>query len=457
MCSTGGSINNLMIKTSLGIEISGKDLRFALLKASFGKVRLLRVGVVEKFLELEPAERSQKVRDLVQKERLSAPRTYLSLPAQRGIIRQINLPIEVKENLKSAVELQVESLSPWPASEIYWDYGFAAPGKVDKLLRITVAIIPKLELEPWVEFFKAVKLPLAGASLTPVSQAHGIGFLWKDDAPTLVLDCKEDGVEGTLTGRGKLGSAHAKGEETASMVKSVSERLMSVARVGATEITRMLVFGANSAELRQDNPALPLENASKEHVSSFSAIAAALLGIKSSGFSANLVPLELRHRRNHMQLLPTYVLMLVAIGLGFLAVAREPYQMSVYGAQLDTEIKTLAPTVKDLAQQESELDSLTKRHRALFTNFAQRDRNLEALRELTKVLPQTAFITTYSFQDGGVTIAGFSVSASEVQKALEDSPLFKEVQFTSSVTRDTAGTSAGKDRFTLKAAIEVQP
>jgi type IV pilus assembly PilN-like protein len=50
-------------------------------------------------------------------------------------------------------------------------------------------------------------------------------------------------------------------------------------------------------------------------------------------------------------------------------------------------------------------------------------------------------------------IAGFSESAAAIQKLLEDSPLFRDVQFTTSIVRD----AVGKDRFNLRASIEVRP
>ncbi len=107
-----------MIKTSLGIQISGKDLRIALLKSTFGKARLVRTTVIQEFAQMPVEEQKKKLMDLVRKERLSASRVFLSLPHHHGMVRQLELPVEVKETLKAALELQIETLSPWPAEEI---------------------------------------------------------------------------------------------------------------------------------------------------------------------------------------------------------------------------------------------------------------------------------------------------------------------------------------------------
>ena len=73
--------------------------------------------------------------------------------------------------------------------------------------------------------------------------------------------------------------------------------------------------------------------------------------------------------------------------------------------------------------------------------------------ELSRLLPQGTWLASYTCQDNIVTITGFSESAASIQKLLEDSPVFRDAQFTSSITRDTAG----KDRFSLRASIEVRP
>ena len=65
---------------------------------------------------------------------------------------------------------------------------------------------------------------------------------------------------------------------------------------------------------------------------------------------------------------------------------------------------------------------------------------------MSRVLPASAFLVSYGYQDGNVTISGFAESASEIQNLLETSSMFKGAEFTNSVTRD----ATGKDRFTMK-------
>ena len=95
------------------------------------------------------------------------------------------------------------------------------------------------------------------------------------------------------------------------------------------------------------------------------------------------------------------------------------------------------------------MNDLSTRLRAFTTALQTRDRNLEVLRELARILPPTAFLSNYSYQDGSITVSGFASSASEIQSLLESSSMFKNAEFTNSVTRDS-----DKDLFTVKLAFE---
>ena len=132
--------------------------------------------------------------------------------------------------------------------------------------------------------------------------------------------------------------------------------------------------------------------------------------------------------------------------LGLALLLRDPYQNTVYASRLDAEIRKVAPQVKEVAGQEAEMNSLSGKSRALTAQLGNHDYNLEALRELARILPESAFVVSYGYQDGIVTISGFAQSASEIQNLLENSSVFKGVEFTNSVMRD----STGKDRFTMK-------
>ena len=442
----------IILATGLGLEIIGRDLRIAAVRATLNKFRLGKCSVISGFLDLSEEDRRRTLSDFVRKQKLFAARVFLTLPHDKGVVRQMEFPVEVKEKLKSAVALQVETLSPWPVNEIYWDVSEEQPTKGARTFSAAVGIVPRDVLDPWISFFKSVGLPLSGAALSSLACAHGVATIWNDSVPTLVAGCETDYVEGALVQGTRLVSITTRGSDTTQTLQSVVERLLSTARVGSPDNVRIIAYGAAAESLGSFVVVrIPIEGAGPDSFKSFGAISAALSAMKRSAFSANFIPPELRFRRSLLQLVPTYVLIAVICLLGIAMLLREPYQYMLYGAVLDDEIRKISTGANQVSLQETALNQLSEKYRALVGHFRVRDMTLESLKELSRILPPTTWLTAFNYQDGSFSISGLAQSASEIQKVVEDSPLFKDVQFTSSVTRD----ANGQDRFSLKASIEV--
>jgi Tfp pilus assembly protein PilN len=441
----------VLLRNSTGIEIGESDLVIATVRGTFGKMRLMNIHRLAGFMAGGEPERKQAIKNLLKKHRVPTSRVYLTLPREQGIVRQIELPADVRAKLPGIVKIQVETLSPWPVAEIYWDFSVEAPKKDQKLVIVTIVIIPRVHLDPWVAFFKSVGLPLSGAAPASVAHAHGIRALWKETTPTIVLRRETSYTEGIVVQGNHLAALTAPSGEDGAVPMSLVSRLLSVAKLPSTEGTRLISCGQLPVVV-EENPRLPIENAKPDATRDFGSISAALFALIPSAFKVNLLPPELRYRESQMRLIPALALLFVAILMGAALLSREPYQNTVYASQLNGEIKKIAPKVKEVADQEKELDQLTQRHKVLTSQLQNHDYVLETVVELARVLPPSAFLANYSYQDGALTVSGFAQSASEIQSVLENSPVFKGVEFTTGVARDPSG----KDRFTLKMALEAK-
>ncbi len=366
------------------------------------------------------------------------------------MVRYLDLPVEVRESLRSAVEFQVESLSPWPKEEIYWDMSSKDRGKPGKSLRVTIAIMTREGLDPWIDLFSSASLPLTGATLSTLACAHAATALWPDERPMVLLGLESEYAEGCLVHDGRMTSltvdeAGSSNQRAASMIA----RLASQARVMSLEAARTVAHGSKLEDLDGDNPRLPVEGTVDRPRGFFGALAAALSGVGESPFAVNVIPSERRYRSKQAQLVPTFVLVLLLVLVGTALGLRAPYQWSVYASGLETAIRSVAPTVRDLTDQEMEMNALSEKYRALSVHLAGGDSTLEVLQELVRVLPPDTWLSAVSLQEGAATITGFSGSASEIQRLIEESPFFEDAEFVSTVTRD----DAGRDRFTLRFSV----
>jgi general secretion pathway protein L len=80
---------------------------------------------------------------------------------------------------------------------------------------------------------------------------------------------------------------------------------------------------------------------------------------------------------------------------------------------------------------------------------------VEILNELTKILPDTAYLTELAIDDGRVDLAGLAASAATITTLLEQSPVFVDAALTAPVTLDP---TENKDRFSIRVRLRpVEP
>jgi general secretion pathway protein L len=134
------------------IDAAGEDLQIALVHVFAGKERVQRTAAANRDNLLSVLGKASN-------------RVFLRLGRDQGVVRQLQLPSDVQQDLKSALALQIEAISAWPEQDVYWDYAVRRSADKPKWLDITVVIIPKSVLDPWLRFFESCKAPLSGATL----------------------------------------------------------------------------------------------------------------------------------------------------------------------------------------------------------------------------------------------------------------------------------------------------
>jgi general secretion pathway protein L len=78
---------------------------------------------------------------------------------------------------------------------------------------------------------------------------------------------------------------------------------------------------------------------------------------------------------------------------------------------------------------------------------------VSVIENLTRLLPDSAWLTDLRIDGDTVDISGFSKSAASLIPILETSSVFSEAAFTSAVTRDP---SEAKERFSMKLRVRKQ-
>jgi general secretion pathway protein L len=139
-------------------------------------------------------------------------------------------------------------------------------------------------------------------------------------------------------------------------------------------------------------------------------------------------------------------MVLLAVGNGVSYLVKERIQLE----QIEERIARLQPQVLEVEKAGRRYRQLRERKKNLETISRQPASLLAVLKELTIKLPSDVWLERFKMSKKEIEIAGFAKAASSLIPVLEDSPLFKDVKFTSTITSK----GGGRERFKLKITLE---
>ncbi len=396
------------------------------------------------------------------------PRTgiTLSIPKAWAIIRTVEFPSTVRENLASVVAFEMDRLTPFTSEEAFFDFKVLKEGgeKINLLLMAAKsdALMPYLN-----------SLAENGFTVERITvDIAGIGaFCGREgkDSDVLFIDMDEKEYEGALFAGGSIvkvfsGSFTSSGEtarvdEVSSQLKKLIEE--SIER-GKSPKVMAHIKGSNPSigELLKVKTSVPVSllkpsYAQIRYFQSFQDVPYGTVGSLIESLQAGRRGLNLLNKGLYTiqkpPLISTIILMtaIVIIWVAYLlaplrAEKQRLAEITQTAASMKAAVKKVEDLKKEVADINAEIDSIR--------NFKEeRPLALTLMKELTTVLPKTTWLTRVRITETGVDIEGYAASASELLPKLEASKLFQKVEFASPTFRDVKMNS---DRFVIKMEIE---
>jgi Tfp pilus assembly protein PilN len=181
------------------------------------------------------------------------------------------------------------------------------------------------------------------------------------------------------------------------------------------------------------------------------AVGAALRGVREAPLAANfLKSQETGNRRakalSVVNLLLACILLLALAAWGLSYPIRDELRLR----QLQGENQKLEPVIAALRQEETALQKVTKELNFLSSLEQRKGEVLRVLDELTKIVPNNAYLSNLRYRNRILEIQGNAENASALIPILERSPFLENVGF-------NAPSNRGRDNretFSLKADIE---
>jgi len=462
----------IYLKSSVGIEIREDDLIITCLRSNFSAGVFTSYRRISNYRDREREEVKRELDAFFKEAQVNREKIVLGLPGGDVVLRYLDFPREVEDNLKQVVFYQVQSLEPSEEERFYFDYAPVNPNGNSKKIRVLLAMIQKATLDGHLEVLGELGIHPTAVTFGSIALSNMFLGTQKIAGKTYILaDVRPGSLELLVLRDGSLAYAHQapKGEqvEWKALLLNELEVAISKIRMDPEETIEGIVLAGEASEplhqelrddledcdLIQSRVRFEMPSGNRAYLQT----AATSLGCAYSGMvrrpamKLNLLPAELRIRQTRWAYVPAMILvLLIAVlltGLGF----RQMVQERIFIRELDAEINRLEPRVAQVQAIRSQAEALEEKILFIEGLVHQRDMNLEILRELTEILPEDTYLRRFRNSDCRIEIEGYSPSAPDLLPRLEASPLLVDVEQRGTIFKDN---KTGKDRFTFNLRCE---
>ena len=454
----------MLFQTSLGVDIQEGALCLVCLKASSRDVQLVAHAVYPLEEGVADEEKAKGISELIQgflrENRISPTSMFLGIPRNTAILRYLEFPIAVKENLRESLGYELEKHVPFNPEDVYFDFQIISEDKTVGRLQLLLVVVKKQTLAPILDLARRLNVGISGVEISSTALANYFFRRREKGNVMSFIHMRGGDLELGLVKDGMLWySRHLSRNDKLSAVISAALSRMRQDFVAGDDPLDMVFCGMETdvpllkALDGADGINIRLPDLSKAQIPSATVMTAyglALKGIRKTSFNINLLPSGLRKKPSKFKFYAMFGLSLLML-LGGLAWGGGVFLQRQWALdRLEGEIQRLGSQLKKIERVKTEKQKIEDRIHYLNTLRRGGPPVLGVLKELSERIPEDAWVSRFNFSDKDVQIEGEATSASELIPLLEASPMFGGVAFLSAITR----VRDGKERFRIGLSLK---
>jgi len=466
--------------TSIGIAVRGEDLEAVCVRGRWNKVAVTGFLRIENYRSRPVEEVAEQYRRFRKANYAMTASAIVALPRESGLLRVLELPAEIGQNLAAAIGYQVDTLHPFEEGGVYFDYALLpAPGGQPQPasetgasrgpVRVAVGLAEKRSVDELYDWCCRAGIDVAGFTFSTAALYQAL----QKGAGLIVLDRQGGSTE--ILGLAADGGFCSRQCHAGQALEREIEFCAAELRWSAQDEHPVLCVGEQPEDAAAVPPGLRLEGgrlaplpavatdpqggaAEFRLKESFTAYATALLGLDrrlpltppKPGLRWNLLPSEKRVYRSHWAYTTAYALGTLAVLLAAAWPVTGWVQDRTYAAHLDRQIAALRPRVQYVDKLDGRQKGLLVKLQALKREQEDIGRKMEALQELTRLLPNSVWLNSAQIGDTQVYLVGQGEAVGGLLQTLSQSAYFDQPQFSSTVTRNADGKEVFQIRMRLR-------
>jgi general secretion pathway protein L len=456
----------LLFNSSIGIDINitTHQVRMVYLKGSFKGMHLAAAA------EFRPAPGQSKpgtstpdlskkdiqkeitdfINNFVIQNKITAADTFMGISGDQVMLREIEFPLAVKENLRTTLTYEIEKYFPLPADDVYFDFQIISEDKDAEKLRLLIAAVKKDRLEPFLKIAEQVETGVSGISILPAALAN---YFLKNrpapEKPLLLFFWAEDRCEIAVTENRVLvyGKSLPVSGISVSPAVWIRQQAESLKETFCGEgVAGIAVVGLPASEWPADTVPPGFEQISQSLVVSplsddrlIPAYGLALEGIGNVPVAINLLPPVLRKKPDKTGFYVMLGLVLLVILAGGIWAGSHLVRQRQTLALLDAELAQLRSVASEIQEIQTETLEMQKNLEFIHSLRPGNAFATELVNEISAILPLDAWLTDFKISGNKISIYGVAGSATELISLLEASPYLAQAEFISTIRKDRDG------------------
>jgi Tfp pilus assembly protein PilN len=444
---------NVLFNSGIGIDIEDRKVSVAFVKGSFKGVQLIAEESLlldeNKLLSERLGDAAVFVNDFIKKHRIPDIAVFIGIPGHYCVLREVEFPLAVKENLRSTLTYEMEKYIPLAVEDIYFDYQIVSEDKALRQLRVILAVVKKDDAQPYLGF--AALLNRGGSGMETSFAAISNYFLHQYgdvNDPAMVVCFKENGFDvihvhhgAMIYGRNveAVGPSSGWGPQLKSHLIQLRNMFSKNDQTMNLCVYGQLVDAGMIHDLTENQKVeLITSKAEESDLSGATSIAAAGLALRGVGrlpVQMNFMPESLRKKPDKTSLMILMALAVLLMISGIMWAGSHLMTHRSIMAKMDQEINRLKTEAAEVEQIQEEIKTCQAKVDFL---SARRPGNVymaEIGKELSERIPASAWIKELKLSGDQMTLYGSADSASELIPLLDESPIFSDVKFLSTIRK----------------------
>ncbi len=392
----------------------------------------------------------------------------LSIPKAWAVIRSVEFPVAVKENLSRVISYELDRITPFISDEAFYDYKVIQ--EKDDKIKILIVAARADTIRPYIDALRENDINVSRVTIN-LSCIETLCRYFGKKSDAAFIDIKKDGYEGALFYKGSIIESfsgfftteeeQSKADLIFTEVKPLLEKLnsytespqiimLSDKKEGNIELEDILKgkFNIPIRYLNELDAKLKIPGKIKEIP--YSGIGGVFESLWPKAEGLNLLTKGEREKPRVPKFLSLIlVLAILALWIVYLIAPLRIERKRL--EEIDHQIIIRKDEIKKIEAMKKEIESLQEEISTINNFKIARPMALDILKELTLILPKNAWLSRVRIDASNLYIEGYASSATGLLPKLEASSYFRKVEFASPTFRDTR---MNADRFNIKAEIE---